>query len=955
MMFEVRSGFSLDRDFMPIEFMRERLGHPELALGEVLADAAPDSPYIARGLRRRQDLAEAFGTTEALPVLSSALADVSTLALADADPDVVRACLRRSKEAFHLALAAADLAGRMSQNAVTGHLSDFADACVATALASACYQHAEQPEGVFVLAMGKHGASELNYSSDVDLIVLYDPELFAPSAANQQQRAVRLAQTLTSVLQDRTSEGYVFRVDLRLRPDPNSTPAAISTRYALGYYEAQGQTWERMAFIKARPVAGDMAAASRFLSALSPFIWRRNLDYWALADIHAIKRQIHAHHRHGALTEAGFDAKLGRGGIREIEFLAQTQQLILGGRPEGAGVGLRARTTREAIEGLVRFGVMKPPTAEALWQDYCALRLIEHRCQLVDDQQTHAVPDAHEARAAIARLAGVTSLSEFDRLTIDLRRRVHTEYARLFQAEDIQGQTLEGAPRQASFVFTGVELDPATLNTLSELGFSDPAGIISSVRDWHRGRVRAARSPRGRQLLTLLTPQLMVAMGQTGEPDHAFQRFEDFIRELRAGAQTLSLFLAQPEIMAETLANLTLAPRLALDLARQPALIDALLTPQFFSPVTLDPEGRVRSELAAVAKAAPDTESLLDHMRRAHRELMLRIKWQTLSGLLGVEAAGLACADLADATVEGLMPSVVSALEARHGPMPGRAAVLALGSFGGQEMHATSDLDLMLVYDVPESAENGPVFFARLMQRLLSALTSPTAEGRLYDVDMQLRPNGNAGPAAVRLSSYRAYYQREAWTWELMALTRMRPVWGDVDLCAEISVIARQALNGASTRPDTVRSDIAEMRRRMAEHRPATSIWDLKLTSGGLVDIEFIVQQWQLLAGDAKCIRANTVAALAAIAETDKERRTDAAVLTEAHRLLTSLRQLTSICLEGGTLSPEAASAGLRKRLAALAGVDSFGALEDRLRESLRAVAAIRAREITVLASDGTL
>jgi glutamate-ammonia-ligase adenylyltransferase len=956
-MMSIGEPFTLAPDFMPPGF--PAAFSADRSLWSVLEAAGVDAPYLARGMRRRPELAAILGASDPHTSLSNLLARclsvVESLSHPDTPLEAARRSLRQCKEVVHLAIAAADLSGVLSQNATTAALSAFADASVEAALALACHSQNQPIEGLFILAMGKHGAHELNYSSDIDLIALYDPEVFAPNHPRQQQHVVKIVQILTSVLGERTPEGYVFRVDLRLRPDPNSTTAAVSTRFALGYYEAQGQTWERMAFIKARCVAGDRVAAERFLSAMSPFIWRRNLDYWALADIHAIKRQIHAHHRHGALTQAGFDAKLGRGGIREIEFFAQTQQLILGGRPEGQSIGLRAASTRQALEGLVHFGSLKPATAQSLWADYCTLRLIEHRCQLIEDEQTHEVPEDPSARLRIARLSGVSDLATFDRLTAELRRRVHTEYARLFQAEDTLGKPLEGAPKQASFVFTGVEPDPATVSTLRTLGFSAPERIIASVQDWHWGRVRAARTPRGRQILTLLTPHLLVAMSQTGEPDLAFQRFEDFIRELRAGAQALSLFLAQPKIMAETLASLTLAPRMALDLARQPALIDALLTPQFFTPVPKDPPDRVRLNLSEVAAASPDYESMLDRMRRAHREDLLRLNWQTLNGMLDVATAGRSFAELADATVSALMPGVIKAVEAKLGPMPGTCAVLALGSFGGREMHAGSDLDLMLVYDAPEDAQMSGVFFSRLMQRLISAVSAPTGEGKLYAVDMQLRPNGNAGPAAVRLSSYEAYYNREAWTWELMALTRMRPVWGPPDLCARISQIAEHAVTAAAEHPDKIRADIADMRRKLAQHRAAKSIWDFKLTAGGLVDIEFLAQQGQLLSGRGSMMSPNTVHALKELAGHGYFTQDESETLIATHRLLTGLRQVLTICLQDDAFDPAVASKGLFNRLFSVAKTSNLAGLETLLRQNLQTVAAIRAAQICALNGDGNL
>ena len=928
--------FSLDRDLIPLgpAVGVARDTPPEV----VLALAAAEAPYLARGLRRRPDVVEALKVAGAEAVLRACLSPLPELA-----PPAVGVELRRRKEALHLTLAAEDLSARMSQHAVTGHLSAFADFAVQAGLAAVTAEAGLPPGGLFVLALGKHGAGELNYSSDIDLVAFFDTDRWQLGEREPGRTATRLIQSLTQLLSDRTADGYVFRVDWRLRPDPNSTPVAQSTRFARGYYEAQGQTWERMAYIKARAIAGDVAEAGAFLEELNPFIWRRHLDYWALGDIHAIKRQIHTHHGHAGLSAPDFDAKLGRGGIREIEFFAQTQQLIHGGRPQGEALGLRARDTRSALAGLVELGAVSPETATALWTHYCTLRMIEHRAQVREDEQTHAVPADPTVRGSLARLAGFDTVAAFDALTQRLRSVVHAAYADLFEQE---ARDTPGLPEGGRIVLTGVEDDPETLTTLARLGFGAPPAVLARVRDWSRGHVRAARTDRGRQLLAQLTPRLLVALAGTGEPDVAFERWEAFLSELRAGAQALALFLAEPQVLAETLTTLVFAPRLARELARRPALIDALLSPGFFATVTAG----VGEGLAAAARQ-PSLEEVMNTTRRAHREDMLRIGWQALNGHISPREAGHAYATLADATVQALLPGVAADVARRYAPSPAPFVVLGLGSFGGGDMNAASDLDLMLVYDAPDSDEAASVYFSRLMQRLTTALSMATEEGVLYPVDMQLRPSGNAGPAAVRLSSFRAYYDREAWTWELMALTRLRPVAGDVALGNTVSEIVTGVLTreGDDAR---IAADILAMRQKLAAHRPGHGLWDTKLTPGQLVDVEFLIQQALLLTRRADCLSPDLREALTRLTAAGVFAQAEAATLTTAIDVLGAVRQLLKLALETERFDPAAASEGLARRLAQATGTGSLAEAEERLRELALAVVTLRTALIGALPTD---
>ena len=435
--------------------------------------------------------------------VNSVFSDIAASVESDEDvgedtPALMRR-LRVAKRRVALLAAVAELAGTWSLEQQTMALSRFAEAALgaalrhllreATRLRQITLLNRDAPEtdsGFFVLGMGKLGGCELNYSSDIDLIVLYDAvQARVHAREGIQSFFVRLTRNLVRILEERTGDGYVFRTDLRLRPDPASTPLAMSVAAALTYYESVGQNWERAALIKARPVAGDRIAAQRFLRELRPYIWRKNLDFAAIQDIHSIKRQINAHKGGGQIAVAGHDIKTGRGGIREIEFFAQTQQLIWGGRIYELQVG----PTCEALRRLAATGRIDPAIAAVLIDDYRFLRRLEHRLQMVDDAQTHTLP---ASRAGLERIAVFLGYQQTDAFVSDVRSHlasVEKHYAELFE----QAPTLAGP---GNLVFTGAEDDRETLRTLEQLGFSEPAAVAAIVRSWHHGRVAATRSQR---------------------------------------------------------------------------------------------------------------------------------------------------------------------------------------------------------------------------------------------------------------------------------------------------------------------------------------------------------------------------------------------------------------------------------------------------------------------------
>ncbi|HZQ40070.1 MAG TPA: bifunctional [glutamine synthetase] adenylyltransferase/[glutamine synthetase]-adenylyl-L-tyrosine phosphorylase, partial [Rhizomicrobium sp.] len=713
------------------------------------------------------------------------------------------AALRRGKRQAALAIAMADIAGWWPLEQVTGALTRFADAAVKSALrfllcqAQARHGFAERSGaaleaecGMTVLAVGKYGAHELNYSSDIDLVVFYDSRFPFTKHGDARAAAVDIVRGLVKLLSEITSDGYVFRTDLRLRPDASATQVAISLEAAESYYESLGQNWERAAMIKARPCAGDPETGKAFEAAIAPFIWRRHLDYAAIEDIHSIKRQIHAHGGHGEIKVAGHNIKLGRGGIREIEFFAQTQQLILGGR----NPSLRAPAIIVALKGLAAAGIVEAQAAAELSRCYRALRALEHRLQMVEDEQTHTLPKSEEGLAHIACFMGYDEVGQFSADLIGIMETVQEHYARLFQREadlaDIHG----------NLVFTGVEDDPETLETLRAMGFGVPSQVAAAIRGWHHGRIRAMRSARARELLTKLVPAILKALAETADPDSAFVQFDRFLSSLPSGVQLFSLFTAKPEFLTLLAKVVGSAPRLAFHLARAPSTLDALVDADFLA--TLPTPAQLDANLARQLQGS--YEEQLDGARRFAREETFRIGVQLVSDAAHAERAGPAFTRVAESVIQGFLPVVEAELAQNAGRVRGAEfAVIALGKLGGCEMTASSDLDLVFIYDVPESVEGSDgvrslsptLYFARLAQRLIAALTTPTGAGTLYEVDMRLRPSGNKGPAAVSFQSFADYHARESWTWEHMALTRARAVAGSEKLRARVEAEIAQRLS----------------------------------------------------------------------------------------------------------------------------------------------------------------
>ncbi|MET0313448.1 MAG: bifunctional [glutamine synthetase] adenylyltransferase/[glutamine synthetase]-adenylyl-L-tyrosine phosphorylase [Hansschlegelia sp.] len=854
------------------------------------------------------------------------------------DRSELGATLRRARAETALLLAFADIGGLWDAARVTGALSDFADAAIAAATRSALLDahevgtialpdpsDPEQGSGFFVLGMGKLGAHELNYSSDVDLIPFFDTQVVRVAEGEDATPVfVRVAQAMAKLLQERTAEGYVARVDLRLRPDPGSTPVALSRDAALAYYESVGQNWERAAMIKARVVAGDRAAGQAFLAELRPFIWRRSLDHAAISDIHAMKRQIHVHKGHGAIAVEGHNLKLGRGGIREIEFFVQTQQLVAGGRDPS----LRSRGTVETLAGLAEAGWITAKARDELAEAYGFLRTIEHRLQMVEDAQTHTLPDDAQALDRFAWFAGYPGRDAFTEALTKRQKIVQRHYARLFEDAPPLAATL------GSLVFTGEEDDPETLSTIAGLGYAEPASVSSTVRGWHRGRYPSTHGPRARELLTELTPALLDAFARSGRPDAALNGFDKVLERTHAGVALLALIRANPEILTLLAGVLGAAPRLSEMLARRPRVLDALLDPAFFGhlPTREELDERARRALAE----ARSYEDALDRARIAAQEMKALIALRVASGVVAAEQAGQAFARTADAMVSALFAHVEEELARAHGRIKGgTAALVALGKLGGEEMTAASDLDLILLYDHPDAAKDSdgarPLspsqYYARLTQRLVAAISAPTGEGVLYDVDFRLRPSGRAGPLATRLRAFEAYQADEAETWEHMALSRARVIAGPVAFRRQVG----RAIGKVLLRPRdaaTLAKDVSAMRALLDKEKGAGGPWNLKHAPGGLVDVEFVAQALQL----AFAAERPDLLFTAAVPALDRAR--DAGVLDvedwsklrSGARLQQDLTQVLRLAIDGPFDAREAGE-GLKQLLARTGEAPDFATL----------------------------
>ena len=793
--------------------------------------ARKHAPYLATAMELLPDLVDLLAAGDGDAALEWAHQ-------AGRNIDDVGIALRREKQA--LALAIGDLAGAFPLLKVTGELSDFADRALNDAIADAIRRRVPdaEPAGFMALALGKHGARELNYSSDIDPILLYDPETLPRRQRDEPAEAAqRVARTIVETLGRVTEHGYVFRVDLRLRPASEVSPLAISIAAAIAHYESSALAWERAAFIRARPCAGDIAGGEAFLAAIRPFIWRKSLDFGAIAEIGRLTAQIRANAKGARGVGPGFDLKKGRGGIREVEFYAQTHQLIHGGR----NPRLRLKRTRETLDALADAGLIEQDGANALGDAYDRLRTVEHRLQMVADQQTHSLPVNMDAIDSVARLDGMADGAALIDELAAITESVGQRYDKLILSDSQMGQ-----PESRAFPTGG----DALAEKLAELGFAEPEVFAERIASWRSGKLRALRSDAARAAFEEVQPELLAALAHSPEPERALVRWEQLLANLPSAINLFNLLEARPALLELLARVLSLAPPLADELARRADLLDPLIDASAFNL-----PGDVESITRDFARFEPgdDYERILDRVRRKVGELRFTLGVQLIEGATDPLEISAALARIAEAAIRVLADAAVGEFEKVHGRVAGSEfVILGLGRMGGGALTHTSDLDLVYLFTGSHLAESdgkrplgATLYFNRLSQRVTGALSVPTAEGALYEVDTRLRPSGEQGPLAASFDSFRRYQSEQAWTWEHMALMRARPLYGSQKARAELQAIVREVLT-IPRDPDKLRANILEMRSTMAGHKPAIGPLDVKLARGGLVDIEFLAHYLQL-------------------------------------------------------------------------------------------------------------
>jgi len=883
------------------------------ALVPLIEGTAGCSPYLAGLLQ-----AQAEWIVPALDDPEGAV-DAILVELPDVSLDALPAHLRQCKRRIALITALADLGGVWPLEVVTQVLTDFADAAVQAALVRLVEAEVTrgklpsdgdpvQAGGMFALAMGKMGAGELNYSSDIDLICLFDETRFDPDDYHEIRASfIRVTRRMAAMLSDVRGGGYVFRTDLRLRPDASATPVCLSMEAAERYYESVGRTWERAAYIKARACAGDVDAGDRFLDTLRPFVWRKHLDFAAIQDAHDMRLKIRDHKGlHGKLVLEGHNMKLGRGGIREIEFFTQTRQLIAGGRDPS----LRVRGTRDGLNRLSAANWLPKDDAVTLYDHYKYHREVEHRLQMINDAQTHHLPNDAEGFERLAAFMG----TEVDALRSEISDRIEEVHA------------------------------------LTE-GFFAPDAAPSHVSDWGADIVArwanypAFRSSRAIEIFERLKPEILARLQEAAKPDEALIQFDGFLSGLPAGVQLFSLFEANPQLTQLIVDIAATAPELSQYLSRNSGVFDAVIGGAFFDP--WPGKDGLQADLTATLDAFDDYESQLIAARRWAKEWHFRVGVHLLRGLISAEVAGSQYADLAGAVVAGLWPVIVDEFTKKHGAMPGRGGVvLGMGSLGAGRLNAESDLDLIMVYDaqgVEASDGRRPLatrpYYARLTQALVTALSVPMSEGRLYEVDMRLRPSGRQGPVATSFEAFTDYQRNQAWTWEHLALTRARAMAGDPELAEEIENV-RTAVLAEKGKGETVLADVVDMRRRIAAAKPSQGDWDAKIGPGRLQDIELFAQTACLRAGSsARELDAQLEAGVA----DGWVSAADAQAVNDAARLMWRLQAVARL-LTGGPLRPDEVGEGAKRLILRETDCSDLTELSDQLHAQAAAADAVISR-----------
>jgi len=785
-----------------------------------LERARAHSPFLRLALDRRPELAELLAEGRGAEALAAAKASGEGIA----DTGLA---LRRERLSLALVLGVGDLAGAFALAQVMQELSAFADRALDAAMLAAVRRRVPDGDasGFFGLALGKQGAGELNYSSDIDPILLFDPARIAKRERDEPgEAAQRYARQVVELLSRPTGEGYVLRVDLRLRPASEVSPLAVPVGGAISHYESSALAWERAAYIRARSVAGDIAAGEAFLEDIRPFVWRKSLDFTAIEEIRRLTARIRSAYKGPLEPGPGFDVKKGRGGIREVEFYAQTHQLIYGGR----NPALRCKGTRAALDALAEAEVIGVDDARVLGESYDRLREIEHRLQMVDDRQTHELPASAEAIDNVANLDG---LADGAALVAELREVCGAVAARY---DDLLGED----------VSSSVQVDVPD---------SFRARFDQRVEHW-RGTIRALRSAEARKAFAAIRPDLLQALADASDSDRALARWETFLSRLPSAINLFRLFEERPGLLERVLRVLTLAQPLADELARRPESLDVLIDAS-----ALDLPGPPAALAARMARSEEDDyEARLDRLRQVVGEERFALGVQLIEAVHDPLEIAEGLCRVAEAAVETGTNAARDEFRKVHGDIAGsEMVVLGLGRLGGGALTHASDLDMVYLFsgDLGEESDgrrplSSTLYYNRLATRATAALSVPTAEGALYQVDTRLRPQGKQGPLAVSFAAFEKYQREDAWTWEHMALCRARPLYGSDAAKTQLAQIIEDVL--CAPRDHTkLRGDVLKMRADVLAAKPGQGPLDVKLLRGGLVDSEFLIHYLQLREGIA--------------------------------------------------------------------------------------------------------
>lgn len=874
------------------------------AIAKAIARAQAHSPFLAGLIDRNADL---------MPMIHAGNFDDALVRALSRSADSVGTALRKQRQGVALVTAIADLSDVWDLTRVTHILSDFADHALDQAIAAAIQERVPGApnQGFAVIALGKHGGRELNYSSDIDPIFLFDPKTLPHRERDDvAEAAVRYGRRVIALLSALDGDGYVFRVDMRLRPSPEVSPIVLPVEAAIGYYESSALAWEQAAFIRSRVSSGDRALGEYFLNAIQPFIWRKSLDFGQLKNISAMTAQIRDHYAKGQKMGLGFDLKRGHGGIRECEFFAQAHQLIHGGRDPA----LRVPDTRAALQALAAAGPITQQEAETLCSAYTQLRIFEHRLQMHSDRQTHEIPANRDTADAVARLHGLADADALIAAIAPITALVAAIYDRMVDAGGSEGPRLadEGLPLEEQ---------------LTDLGYADPAAVMQRLARWRSGKIRAIRSPSARDAFEAVLPAIMAALAQAPDSDRAIARFDNMIEAMPSAINVFRLLEARPGLVQLVADILSYAPTLADDLGRQSRYLDALIDT---SAMRLP--GNVTALQDAMQRRIgnADYQSTLDIVRDYVGEKRFALGVQLIEGRSDALAIAQAYAHLAEASLETLTTATVAEFEKAHGKIQGgELLILALGRLGGEALTHASDLDIILLFTGDHLAESdGPrslgatQYFNRLAQRVIAAMSVATASGALYEIDTRLRPSGADGLLCASVKSFDQYQRENAWTWEHMALTRARVLFGSAGARTSVAKIIRDVLHTKRDIPK-LRHDIATMRKDMAAHKPPKGALDVKLLPGGLVDMEFIIHALQLETHDG--MRPQLGPAIDALVAAGHLQADFAKAFALMARLLVMVRLIAPDC----AAPPEAAQMLIAHSL----GFDDWDGLTHALRE----------------------